>query len=405
MASDARTSTTIDCFRIRKYTGPQKIKGKELTLIKSSPHPTLPITILNYTNDTERSSAWDDLTMATRVLVVEQNTGKVLSRAFSKFFNWNENHDHAYRLPVAGHTGNENQWILTSKARFDSVHVGMAEEVLHEKYPHIIDTRRTDGTLSRDKTYVFELVHPKNPTHLRYTYKDLVLLSVIGKDGSEPPPDFDWSIYPFPRPAVSDVNITDLDAVRKLNRVNEEGFVVKIYLRNDSLHPQRIKVKFESYLDLIKSKNYHTPTELAALYRKKREMIHTFDEEEVEMKMKVEKENYFEGVRRIADDFGGDRWVTGLIKIWKEVESVFVEAEMELVRIRDSLTKKEGFGVHVGTTNGEIKRRFAQTILQDQTMGKYKNVLFVWFSGGPIVEQVKAFTTLVRMKATGTSND
>ncbi|KAJ3886223.1 RNA ligase-domain-containing protein [Lentinula edodes] len=423
MSSDARTSTTIDPSRIRKYTYPQKIKGKDLTLIKSSPHPTLPIIILNYSNDTERSSSWDDLTMAARVLVVERNTGKVVSRAFSKFFNWNEKH--AYQLSsadAAGHPRDEivsttaeekldgsiitlffyrSQWILTSKARFDSVHVEMAQEILKEKYPSIIDTRRLNGTLPRDKTYVFELIHPKNPTALRYAYKDLVLLSVIGMDGSEPPQDFNWSIYPFPRPKMNDINITDLDAVRRLNRVNEEGLVVKLYLKNDPVHPQRLKVKFESYLDLIRSKNYYTPAELAGLYRKKREMIYTFKEEEVRRKMKAEKEIYFEGVRRIADDFGGEKWVNGLIEMWNEVETVFVKAEIELRKIMDRLKEKEQFGDHVGSANAEMRRRFAQTIMKEETMVKHKTVLFLWFSGAPIEEQIKAFTASVKTREKG----
>ncbi|KAE9400133.1 hypothetical protein BT96DRAFT_658591 [Gymnopus androsaceus JB14] len=341
--------------------------------------------------------------MAARVLVVETNTGAVVSRAFSKFFNYHEGN--AYKP-----TGDElvvkveekldgsiislfwykHQWILTSKSRFDSVHVKMAQEVLDKKYP------RVTKTLPTDRTYVFELIHPENSTQLVYAYMDLVLLSVIGKDGSEPPPEFDWSVYPFPRPVMNEISITDLNAVRRLNRVNEEGFVVKFYLGNDSLHPQRIKVKFESFLDLIKSKNYHNPKELKELYIRKRNMIYTFDEEEVKNRMAEQKKVYFEGLRRIADDFGGEKWVSGVLDVWSKIDSVFVEDETELRRAIAKLVD-EGFGEHIGTRDSEIKRRFAQRIMQEQAMSKYKNVLFIWISGVGIDRQVSAFSASVRV--------
>jgi len=345
--------------------------------------------------------------MACRVLVVETDTGDIVSRAFSKFFNYHESN--AYKP-----TGDElavrveekldgsiitlfcyqNQWILTSKARFDSVHVEMAQEILDEKYPRVTEK------LSPDKTYVFELIHPKNPISLRYTYKDLVLLSVIGKDGSEPPSGFDWTVYPFRRPARSDILITDLDAMRKLNRVNEEGFVVKLYPRHAPLHPQRIKVKFESFLDLIKSKNYQTPEKLAQLYTRKRNAIHTFDEREVTDRMEREKVIYFEALRNIADDFG-KKWVAGKLEMWLEIENVFIEAEAELRWVIRKLVD-EGFDKHIGTKEREVRRRFVQRIMQEPKMTKYQKVLFIWFTGEPMKRQVETFTSSVKLKKTGT---
>ncbi|KIK63344.1 hypothetical protein GYMLUDRAFT_41059 [Collybiopsis luxurians FD-317 M1] len=415
--SDARTSLNISPARIRKYLSPQTIKSKQLTLLKSSPHPSLPIYILNYTNDAEWNRQWDDLTMAARVLVVERDTGAVVSRAFSKFFNWDEGDAYKAILaetqapdgPLFSETRVEekldgsiitmfhyqHQWILTSKSRFDSVHVEMAQEILDEKYPMI--RLSTSSILSRDKTYVFELIHPKNPTHVRYEYKDLVLLSIIGKDGSEPPPDFDWSVYPFPRPTNHDIPITDLSAIRRMNRVNEEGFVVKFYLSSSPLHPQRIKVKFESYLDLIKSKNFHNnPNELAEVYRRKRGMIYTFDETVVDRRMAQEREAYFDGARRIADDFGGEKWVIRLTEMWTEAENLFAVAEKELRTAIGQLTEA-GYGECIGTKDAEAKRRFAHKVMQEPIMAKHKNTLFAWFTGGTKEKQVAVFVSSVRM--------
>ncbi|KAF5371439.1 hypothetical protein D9757_009985 [Collybiopsis confluens] len=295
----------------------------------------------------------------------------------------------------------------------------MAREVLNEKYPYLMTAPSSSSStssspiqsLDTNKTYIFELIHPQNPTHVRYTYKDLVLLSIVGKDGSEPPPDFNWSIYPFPRPTYHDIPISDFPAIQRLNRSNEEGFIVKIYPLPSStstspfsFHPQRIKVKFESYLELIKSKNYiigggdQTPNELAEVYRRKRGFIYTFDEAQVVRRMGQDKDAYFDSVRRISDDFGGPEWVNGLMDMWNEAETAFMEAEAELLAAMNRLMA-DGFEAQVGTEDVDVKRRFAQRIMQEPEMSRHKNTLFAWFGGGPIEKQVAMFVSSVKVNS------
>ena len=253
---DPLTSLTIDHAMLKDYaTSRPRPSGKPYALITSKDHPSLPIAIHNYTNRAFSRQKWDALAVAARALVTEIPTGNVVSRSFSKFFNYHEKL--AYRP-----TGNEytfeieekvdgsiislfcykNTWITTSRSSFDGPHAATARSILDTKYTGILEK------LVRNKTYVFELIDPSMPIKIVYETTDLILLSVMSKDGKEPPADFDWTSLPFPRPRVHGAPRVDPAALSKLNIKNEEGFVVKFWRTPHDEHPQRIKVKFESYL-------------------------------------------------------------------------------------------------------------------------------------------------------------
>ena len=53
-------------------------------------HPTLPLSIYNYSQKTQYDGHWDEVTLACRGLIVDSSTGKVIVRPFPKFFNYEE---------------------------------------------------------------------------------------------------------------------------------------------------------------------------------------------------------------------------------------------------------------------------------------------------------------------------
>ena len=57
-------------------------------LIKQT-HPTLPLTIWNYSRTCQYDRLWDDVTMACRGLVTD-DAGKIIAKPFPKFFNYEE---------------------------------------------------------------------------------------------------------------------------------------------------------------------------------------------------------------------------------------------------------------------------------------------------------------------------
>ena len=64
-------------------------KYYEEGLVYKQVHPTLPLTIWNYTETVQYESKWDDITLQTRGLVTDGD-GKVVARPYRKFFNLEE---------------------------------------------------------------------------------------------------------------------------------------------------------------------------------------------------------------------------------------------------------------------------------------------------------------------------
>jgi len=58
-------------------------------LIKQS-HPTLPLTIWNYSPATQYEGKWDEVTLRCRGLITEDITERILIQPFNKFFNYEE---------------------------------------------------------------------------------------------------------------------------------------------------------------------------------------------------------------------------------------------------------------------------------------------------------------------------
>jgi hypothetical protein len=122
--------------------------------------------------------------------------------------------------------------------------------VLGQRHPGVI--------AGQDKTYVFELVDNRMPIKIQYQYdSDLVLLSIIGNDGSET--RLGNTGLPFRRPRIwkleeliagengAAVTTSNLKQLSKLHRANEEGFVITFWRTKDDVYPQRVKVKLEDY--------------------------------------------------------------------------------------------------------------------------------------------------------------
>ncbi len=362
-------------------------------------------------DDKEASLA---LTMASRSLVTHRYTGRVISRSFSKFFNlqekmayqptgqeyaheiqekvdgsvvslfWYDEHqtEIAYNPNRANPAG---RWLVASRTSFNSPHTDSAWRMLKSRFSDLIDGKNT--LLDKSKTYVFELVDPNMPIKIFYSYgADLVLLAIIGKDGSESKwgsSDFDH--LPFRRPRVwkleellggSNVDSeegVDLKQLSKLDRKNEEGFVVKFWRTKEDVHPQRDKLKLESYLKLHKpgksgikvtgalsrisakqpsnSKLSATqvpvsgppsPASLLKIYTSHRLSLPSFVG--VDEHMSSLKRPVLDAIQNlnVMDDYGGEAWLTKIARIWDRMDALFSLHEGEWRKLIGKL-EKEGF--------------------------------------------------------------
>jgi len=127
-------------------------------LIKQE-HPTKDLTIWNYSRQTMWEDHWDSITLMCRGLVTNSK-GKIVSRCFKKFFNWEQLLSVNYNIPqepfdlfekMDGQLGllfwYEDEWIFASRGSFTSMYAERAKELL-ERYEY--------RKLDKDFTYIFE---------------------------------------------------------------------------------------------------------------------------------------------------------------------------------------------------------------------------------------------------------
>ena len=223
-------------------------------LLYKQVHPTLPLTIWNYSESVQYEKKWDEITLSCRGLVTD-NEGNVVARPFKKFFNIEENkHTPTEEFDVYekmdGSLGilfnYKGEWVLATRGSFTSDQSVKGTELL-QKYDY--------NRLNPDYTYLFEIIYPENRIVCTYDFEDLVLLGMIHtKDGDE------VNIHS----GNEDIRFKNLlnnlgfNIVRKYDGIsdysylkqtisnNREGFVVKFS------NGDRMKIKGEEYLRLHK---------------------------------------------------------------------------------------------------------------------------------------------------------
>ena len=227
--------------------------------VERNDHPSLPISIYNYSRKTQYEGKWDDITLKTRGLVLDTE-GNVIAKSFDKFFNYEELVGNKWvesKIPnepfevfekMDGSLGilfNYNdEWILATKGSFTSDQAIRGMEIL-KKYRY--------EKLIKGFTYLFEIIYPENRIVCEYDFEDLILLAVVdNKDGYEL--------------RIHDDNI-HLEGIRFRNLYNNLGFkVVKKYdgvrdyseLKSKILqNAEGFVIKFESGLRMkIKGEEY-----------------------------------------------------------------------------------------------------------------------------------------------------
>ena len=194
-------------------------------LLHKQTHPTLDLTIWNYSPRVQYEKLWDDINMQCRGLVTNSK-GEIVARPFKKFFNYEEhkpeeipNEDFVVYEKMDGSLGilfyyeeelsderryniwfNNNyetgmerffdpnnlpdfddpyyeptpktkgEWVLATRGSFTSTQAIKGRELL-EKYDY--------NRLVKDYTYLFEIIYPENRIVCNYNFEDLVLLGMI----------------------------------------------------------------------------------------------------------------------------------------------------------------------------------------------------------------------------------
>ena len=222
----------------------------------SQEHPTLDLTIYNYSQKTQFESNWTEWTLMCRGLVVNSK-GDIVARPFPKFFNWEEvantipaSESYEVYEKMDGSLGiffwyadektETLHPVFASRGSFTSDQAVKGWEML-QKLPY--------RELAYGHTHMFEIIYPENRIVLDYGKEEkLVLLGVINtKDGYEIPRKNIENFLKDSFELVKAYNYTNgWASLKSLNEPNKEGFVIKFE------NGFRMKIKFEDYVRLHK---------------------------------------------------------------------------------------------------------------------------------------------------------
>ena len=214
----------------------------------SQVHPTLDLTIYNYSQKTQYERMWNEETLSCRGLVLD-SLGNVVARPFKKFFNLSEVEGEIPDLPfevfekMDGSLGiffwyNGNP-IFASRGSFTSDQSKVGWEILKG-----MDYKN----LKRGVTYLFEIIYPENRIIVDYgDTEKLVLLGAIETSTGEEIPysgiGENLERFELVRKWSNKKSISEL---AKENDLIREGYVLRFS------NGYRVKVKFEEYCRLHK---------------------------------------------------------------------------------------------------------------------------------------------------------
>ncbi|HEY9473120.1 MAG TPA: RNA ligase [Mycobacteriales bacterium] len=219
--------------------------------VKVQTHPTLPYAIYNYTDACMWAGAWTATTMACRGLIVNMDTGQIIARPFTKFFNYGDPHtgDLDLSAPVQvtdkadGSLGvlfpTPGGHAVATRGSFTSWQAVHATKLWRDRYAGRVSV--PDGV-----TLLFEVICPAGRIVVDYgDMDDLVLLGGIW-NATGRTVDFDPAMIGWTGPTVEVMpHRTLADALAAEPRPDAEGMVVR-FLHTD----QRVKIKQADYLAL-----------------------------------------------------------------------------------------------------------------------------------------------------------
>jgi len=221
----------------------------KLGYIRRQSHPTLPLDIYNYSEITQFERRWNPATIAARGLIVDRETGMIVSRPLSKFFNYGERDidvsDLQGEITVSekldGSCGisypTPEGLQIATRGAFTSEQALHASTLLNERYAGKWDPKP-------GKTYMWEIIYPENRIVVDYGAEDdIVLLSAVDNKTGKTTPASEVTEWKWKK--VEEFQFKSMEEVaNSAERRNHEGFVVH-YRDSDT----RIKYKHKEYVE------------------------------------------------------------------------------------------------------------------------------------------------------------
>lgn len=240
-------------------------------LVKQT-HPTLPLTIWNYSDKTQYDGNWDEVTLSARGLITDDD-GNIIVKPMNKFFNYEEvvynceisipwKDDYVYiqdkldgSMLILFHYLPTNEWITATRGSFTSEQAIEGMNILNSKYK--LDT------FEKSVAYIGEVIYPQNRIVVDYGNLSSVkfITAVPNRCYNHDNYDelhFTTAINYFRYSGIKNNDIVTskqyftfgpdlVKELKNLNTKNKEGFVFRFHPSNF-----RMKIKFEEYLRLHK---------------------------------------------------------------------------------------------------------------------------------------------------------
>ena len=215
-------------------------------LLYNQVHPTLDLTIWNYTEKVQYEGLWDEITLMCRGLVTNSK-GEIIARPFKKFFNMEEGkHTPTSEFEIYekmdGSLGiffyYNGETIFATRGSFTSDQAIKGREILN-KY------NWKQGTYE-GYTYLFEIIYPENRIVVDYNgLEELVVLGVVETATGKECNYDEMASEGFVLVKKYD-GIKDYSTLKSMIANDAEGYVVRFS------NGERMKIKGEEYLRLHK---------------------------------------------------------------------------------------------------------------------------------------------------------
>jgi RNA ligase len=207
-------------------------------------HPTLPYTVYNYAAMTQFKKIWDNETLKSRGLVLDDDFN-VVAVGFRKFFNWEEYPEGTIpiHLPYEVTMKMDGSLLIirnmgdhvvaTTRGSMESPQSAMGKHILEKMYGF--------DCLDPNYTYLFEVIYKENRIVCLYPEDDVILLSMFDmRTFTEVP----YDELPKNFNIVKRYTNVDIEELRLLDIPNEEGFVIRYS------NGFRAKIKMKTYMEL-----------------------------------------------------------------------------------------------------------------------------------------------------------
>ena len=219
-------------------------------LIFRTRHPEYPYSIYKYSQACTYSASWNEVTTASRGLILHDETGEIIARPFPKFFNYSEGKTPEELMvgeihvteKLDGSLGvsfiNPNGELeITTAGGFQAEQAAHATTIYNERYKDNWEPRE-------GYTYLWEIIYPENRIVVDYGDEDDIhLLGAVeiatGKSITvDDIPEWKW------KKATTYDGFEAMDkVVSSPERSNAEGYIV--HFKETGV---RIKIKHEEYV-------------------------------------------------------------------------------------------------------------------------------------------------------------